>query len=93
MGAAAAAAAAVAVTLIVVDTGTSGQRFHAELAATSLVPDAAGEAKLVKSSSGWRIELDATGLPRRDHGRFYEAWLRNTAGVSCRSGRSTRAAR
>jgi anti-sigma factor RsiW len=33
------------------------------------------------SSSGWRIELDATGLPRLDRGRFYEAWLRNAAGV------------
>ena len=31
--------------------------------------------------SGWRIELDATGLPRLDNGRFYQAWLRNAAGV------------
>jgi hypothetical protein len=36
---------------------------------------------LTKSSSGWRIELDATGLPRLDDGRFYEAWLRSSAGV------------
>ena len=47
----------------------------------SLVPGAKGEATLTKTSSGWRIELDATGLPRLDGGRFYEAWLRNAAGV------------
>lgn len=40
-----------------------------------------GEATLTKTGSGWRIELDATGLPRLARGRFYEAWLRNTAGV------------
>ena len=33
------------------------------------------------TTSGWRIELDATGLPRRDEGGFYAAWLRNQAGV------------
>ena len=48
---------------------------------TDLVPGADGEATLTKTSSGWRIELDATGLPRLDGGRFYEAWLRNAAGV------------
>jgi len=36
---------------------------------------------LTKTTSGWRIELDATGLPRLDNGRFYEAWLKNPAGV------------
>ena len=35
----------------------------------------------MKTSSGWRITLDATGLPRLDGGRFYEGWLRNRAGV------------
>ena len=44
-------------------------------------PGAAGEATLTKTSSGWRIELDATGLPRRADGLFYEAWLRSPAGV------------
>jgi hypothetical protein len=37
--------------------------------------------ELTKTSSGWRINLDASELPRLDHGRFYEAWLRNGAGV------------
>jgi Anti-sigma-K factor rskA, C-terminal len=46
-----------------------------------LAPGAQGHATLTKTSSGWRIELDATGLPRLERGRFYEAWLRNRAGV------------
>ena len=45
------------------------------------MPGARGEATLTKTASGWRIELDATGLPRLAGGRFYEAWLRNPAGV------------
>ena len=48
---------------------------------TDLVPGARGDATLTKASSGWRVELDATGLPRRAGGRFYEAWLRNAAGA------------
>ena len=44
-------------------------------------PEPSGEATLTKTISGWRIELDATGLPRLDGGRFYEAWLRNADGV------------
>ena len=56
-------------------------RFHAALAPTGLLPGAEGEATLTKTSSGWRIELDATGLPRLDDGRFYQAWLRNSADV------------
>jgi hypothetical protein len=81
VGAAAAAVLAVAVGVAVFRSGTSGVRFQAALAATELVPGAKGEATLSKTASGWRIELDATGLPRLDRGRFYEAWLRNSAGV------------
>jgi hypothetical protein len=75
------AIAALAVGIGVFASGSSGERFHAALAATDLQPGARGDATLVKTSSGWRIELDATGLPRLAGGRFYEAWLRNSAGV------------
>jgi anti-sigma-K factor RskA len=83
IGAAAAATVvvAVAVGLGVFGSSTSGERFHASLAATGLAPGASGNATLTKTTSGWRIELDATGLPRLDNGRFYEAWLKNPAGV------------
>ncbi len=78
---AAAAVAAIAVGVGVFGSSTSGESFQSALAATDLAPGAKGEATLTKTSSGWRIELDATGLPRRAGGRFYEAWLRNPAGV------------
>ena len=78
---AAAGVAAIAVGIGVFGSTTSGESFQSALAATDLAPGARGQATLTKTSSGWRIELDATGLPRRDGGRFYEAWLRNPAGV------------
>jgi hypothetical protein len=72
---------AVAVGVAVFRSGTSGERFRAALAATDLAPGASGEATLTKTASGWRIELGATELPHLAGGRFYEAWLRNAAGV------------
>ena len=81
IGAPAIAALAVAIGVVVFGSGASSERFHAALAATEQVPGARGEATLTKTASGWRIELDATGLPRLAGGRFYEAWLRNPAGV------------
>lgn len=76
-----AAMLAVAVGLAVFTSPASPERFQAALAPTDLVPAASGEATLTKTSSGWRIELDAAGLPRLENGRFYQAWLRNAAGV------------
>lgn len=81
IGAAAAAVLAVALGLSVFGPESSPERFRATLAGTALLPDAGGEATLTKTSSGWRIEFDATGLPRLENGRFYQAWLRNTADV------------
>jgi hypothetical protein len=72
---------AVAIGLAVVRSSTPGEHFRAALAPTNLVPHAQGEATLTKTRSGWRIQLDARGLPRREGTRFYEAWLRNAAGV------------
>ena len=79
--AAAAVVVAVAVGLGVFGSSSSGPRFQAALAPTGVIPDAQGKATLTRTSSGWRIELDARGLPRLAGGRFYEAWLRNAAGV------------
>jgi len=73
--------AAAAVAVVVATSGPSRERFHAALAPTELAPAATGKATLTKTTSGWRIELDATGLPRLDGGRFYEAWLKDAAGV------------
>lgn len=81
IGASATAVLAVGIGLSVFRPDTSPEQFRAALAPTALLPDARGDATLTKTSSGWKIELDATGLPRLENGRFYQAWLRNTAGV------------
>jgi hypothetical protein len=78
------AVAAAAVVLAVV-VGTRHDTGRPELAtslhATGLVPGAEGHATFTRTDSGWRIDLDATGLPRLDDGRFYQGWLRNGAGA------------
>lgn len=81
IGVGAAAVVAVAIGFSVFGSETSGERLHAALAPTDLLPGAEGEATLTKTDSGWEIELDATGLPRLEAGRFYQAWLRNDNGV------------
>lgn len=48
---------------------------------TSLAPGAHGSATLTKMSSGWQVVLAATGLPHLSGGRYYQAWLKNSAGV------------
>ena len=78
---AAAAVAAVVIGVAVLGSSSSGKHFRTALGPTGLAPGANGEATLTKTSSGWRIQLDATGLPRLADGRFYEAWLKNQAGV------------
>lgn len=81
VAATAALAVVIAVASGVFGSGATGTRFHAALASTSLAPGATGDATLTKTTSGWQIELDATGLPRLEQGRFYEAWLKNADGV------------
>ena len=82
--AAAASAIALAIALaflIVLAIVTGGQvardRLHVTLDGTALTPEATGTATLTKFDSGWEIELYATGLPRLDRGRYYQAWLTN----------------
>ena len=56
-------------------------RFAAAMSGTPLAQGVTGKVTLVKTKSGWKIHLHATGLPRRADGEFYEAWLKNDAGV------------
>jgi Anti-sigma-K factor rskA len=81
VGSAAAVVLAVVVAVAALRSSAPGEQFRAALAPTELAPGASGQATLTKTQSGWRIELDGTGLPRLAGGRFYEAWLRNPAGV------------
>jgi anti-sigma factor RsiW len=81
VAAAGVAALAVALPLTVFRSGSSGERFRVALAPTALAPGATGKATLTRTASGWRVALYARGLPRLAGGRFYEAWLRNSAGM------------
>jgi hypothetical protein len=56
-------------------------QYAASLSGTHLAPDATGDVTLTKTEGGWKIQLHATGLPRRDNGAYYEAWLKNETGV------------
>ncbi len=80
-GAGVAVAAAATIGVVALGSGGSEAGYRAALAPTSLARGAHGEATLVRRPSGWRVQLDATGLPRLAHGAFYEAWLRDDAGV------------
>jgi hypothetical protein len=80
VAAAAAVVVAVGLTVGVQVTRDEPAQFAASLTGTRLAPDAAGNVTLTKTRSGWKIELHATGLPRRTNGNFYEAWLKSDAG-------------
>jgi hypothetical protein len=73
---AAAGVAALAAVGIVVSRG-GDDATEVSLEGTDLSAGASGTAKLSQTDSGWRIELDAEGLPRLDGGRFYQAWLKD----------------
>ena len=77
-----AAAAAVAIVLVT-SSGSSPPelQFAMVVQGTPLAPGAHGSATLTKKTSGWEIKLNATGLPRREGRQFYQAWLKNAAGV------------
>src|SRR5215831_1137864 len=76
------AAAAIAIAIAIgVTSGTHATTFSAALSGTSLAPGATGQATLTQTTAGWRVTLHVSGLPRLDNGRFYQAWLKNAAGI------------
>jgi hypothetical protein len=69
---------------LAVGLNTNGSRsveYAASLSGTKLAPGASGQVTLSQTTSGWKIRLHATGLPRLDNGAYYEAWLKNSGGV------------
>lgn len=60
---------------------TAPLKFAMVVNGTSLAPGAHGSATLTKMSSGWQVQLAATGLPHLTGGRYYQAWLKNAVGV------------
>ncbi len=51
-----------------------------QLEGTELAPGLTGSAEIDRRESGLWIRLALPGLPRRDDGEFYEAWLRSEDG-------------
>ena len=82
-GGLATAVAAIAVVLVLALGSNSAKplQFAMVVSGTPLAPGAHGNATLTKTESGWRIELSATGLPHLANGRYYQAWLKNPAGI------------
>jgi len=82
-GAAAATAIAAACALVVGMTSTHDPhpQFKGRLTASGSVRGAAGAAEVYPSRSGFRVALDAAGLPDQPAGRYYEAWLADTNGT------------
>jgi hypothetical protein len=77
----AAAAAATVVALVVGTGGGGGADYAGELAATTLAPGATASVELDRTEAGFRIELDADGLPELADGEHYQAWLKDPAGT------------
>jgi hypothetical protein len=79
---AAAAAVLLAVGLATVITTQRDRpvEFAAALQGTELAPAATGSVTMTQTTSGWRIHITATGLPRLDGGRYYQGWLKDAAG-------------
>ncbi len=81
LSAAAAAVVLVAGGAFVATRGHESEGAAVSMNPTELLPSAKGTAHVKRFDSGWRIMLDATGLPRLDEGEFYQAWLKSDAGV------------
>jgi hypothetical protein len=76
-----AAAAVVLVAALSSGGGSPAPEFSAAVSGTALAPGAKGTATLTKTTSGWRIQLSASGLPRLANGRYYQAWLKSPSGI------------
>ena len=79
--AAAAIIVAIAIVIAVGGSSSSPLQYAMVVSGTSLAPGAHGSATLTKMTSGWEIQLSATGLPHLANGRYYQAWLKNAAGI------------
>jgi hypothetical protein len=77
----AAAAIATVVGTVAVVGSSSPADFTSRLSATAVAPAARASADFTKNKAGFRITLDARGLPKLPAGEYYQAWLKNRAGI------------
>ena len=75
----AAAVIVIAVVSVLTTSGGTGPDYEAELAATALAPGAHASADISRTDAGFRVTLDARGLPQLQAGEYYQAWLKNAA--------------
>jgi anti-sigma-K factor RskA len=78
---AAAAVIATVVTSVLVTRGGTSPDYKAQLTATGSAPRAHASADITHNDAGFRITLDANGLPALRGGEFYQVWLKNSAGA------------
>ncbi len=75
--AAVAAAVAIALGVFGVVHGRTSTDFEGRLSATGLAPGARATVEITHNRAGFRVVLDAHGLPPLRPGEFYQAWLKN----------------
>jgi Anti-sigma-K factor rskA len=76
-----AAAVVIVLGIVVATRNRAGVDFRSQLTATAIAPGANGSAAITHNDAGFRIVLNATGLPALPGGQYYQAWLKNTAGT------------
>jgi hypothetical protein len=81
LAAPAAAAIAAAIGIAALTGGGAGSDFTADLAATAAAPSARASAHITKNQAGFRVVLDAHGLPKLPAGHYYQAWLKDAHGT------------
>jgi len=76
-----AAGVVIVVGVVVVTRGGPDPVFESELAATELAPQASGSVDITQNAGGFRVTLDASGLPPLPAGEYYQAWLKDASGT------------
>jgi hypothetical protein len=79
--AAAALVAAILLASFSILATNSSPDYRAALGGTALAPSAHASAAIRHNDAGFHITLDAKGLPVLPAGEYYQAWLKNSAGV------------
>jgi hypothetical protein len=80
VAAAALIAAIFLVSVSLLATGTAPD-YRVALSGSALAPNAHGSVDIRHNNAGFHITLDASGLPILPAGEYYQAWLKNGAGV------------
>jgi hypothetical protein len=76
-----AATIAIVVGTVVATQGGTSADYTARLSATALAPGSRAAADITRNNAGFRVTLDAHGLPALPTGEYYQAWLKNAAGT------------